>query len=107
MTKNSSDVGAHAAAFSDALVLFGGTGDLARKKIYPALLAMVEHGHLDVPVVAIARTAMGAEGFRNFVRENLREADAHRDAFARLARLLDYVQGAAGLPVTWCALRQA
>lgn len=41
MTTNASGAGAHAAAFSDALVLFGGTGDLARKKIYPALLAMV------------------------------------------------------------------
>ena len=107
MTTNASGTGAPAAPFSDALVLFGGTGDLARKKIYSALLAMVEHGRLDVPVVAVARTPMGADGFRNFVRENLREADAHRDAFARLARLLDYVQGDYGDPATFRALSQA
>src|ERR1700746_531987 len=89
MKKNSSGADAHpAAASSDALVLFGGTGDLARKKIYPALLAMVKRGHLDVPVIAVARTAMGVDGFRDFVRNNLPQADAHRDAFAKLAALL-------------------
>jgi len=47
MKKNSNAADAPpATASSDALVLFGGTGDLARKKIYPALLAMVERGHL-------------------------------------------------------------
>ncbi|HTR59870.1 MAG TPA: glucose-6-phosphate dehydrogenase [Casimicrobiaceae bacterium] len=107
MTTNARGTGAHPDPFSDALVLFGGTGDLARKKIYPALLAMVEHGRLDVPVVAVARTPMGTEGLRTFVRESLREADAHRDAFARLARLLDYVQGDYGDPATFRALRQA
>ena len=40
---------------SDALVLFGATGDLAYKKIFPALLAMARRGRLDVPVVGVAR----------------------------------------------------
>ena len=40
---------------SDALVVFGATGDLAYKKIFPALHAMVQHGTLDVPVVCVAR----------------------------------------------------
>src|SRR5262245_24272422 len=94
MTTTSSGAdGRPAASSSDALVLFGGTGDLARKKIYPALLAMVEHGHLDAPVIAVARTPLGAEGFRNYVREHMSQADAHREAIARLTRLLDYVQG--------------
>src|ERR1035438_7680774 len=42
---------------ADALVLFGAMGDLAHKKIFPALYQMVRHGHLDVPVIGIARTA--------------------------------------------------
>jgi len=40
---------------ADALVLFGAMGDLAHKKIFPALYHMVRHGHLDVPVVGVAR----------------------------------------------------
>src|SRR5215471_17206110 len=99
MKKNSNAADARpATASSDALVLFGGTGDLARKKIYPALLAMVVRGHLDAPVIAVARTAMDANGFRDFVRKNLPQADAHKDAFAKLARLLGYVQGEYGDP---------
>jgi glucose-6-phosphate 1-dehydrogenase len=43
------------AAPADALVLFGAMGDLAHKKIFPALYNMVRHGHLDVPVIGIAR----------------------------------------------------
>ena len=41
---------------SDALVLFGGTGDLARRKIYPALLSLVRSGALEVPVVVVAHS---------------------------------------------------
>jgi glucose-6-phosphate 1-dehydrogenase len=95
------------AASSDALVLFGGTGDLARKKIYPALLAMVKRGQFDAPVIAVARTAMDADGFRDFVRKNLPQADAHKDAFAKLAQLLCYVRGEYGDPATFRALRDA
>jgi glucose-6-phosphate 1-dehydrogenase len=40
---------------SDALVFFGATGDLAYKKIFPALQAMVKRGHLNVPVIGVAR----------------------------------------------------
>ena len=43
------------ASSSDALVFFGATGDLAYKKIFPALQAMVRRGHLNVPVVGVAR----------------------------------------------------
>jgi len=40
---------------SDALVFFGATGDLAYKKIFPSLQAMIKHGHLDVPVIGVAK----------------------------------------------------
>jgi len=98
---------ADTAPSSDALVLFGGTGDLARKKIYPALLAMVEDGHLDVPVIAVARKALGGDGFRNYVQQSLPRASAHQGAFAKLAKLLNYVQGDYGNPATYGALRRA
>ncbi len=98
---------ARAAASSDALVLFGGTGDLARKKIYPALLAMVEDGHLDVPVIAVARKALGADGFRDYVRQTLPQASSHPGAFAKLAELLHYVQGDYADPATFGVLRRA
>jgi len=94
-------------ALSDALVLFGGTGDLARKKIYPALLAMVRHGRLDLPVIAVARASMGTEGFRGYVRDSLAQLGADRDAVARLARLLVYVQGDYGDAATYKALSEA
>ena len=42
---------------SDALVFFGMSGDLARKKIFPALYAMVKRGHLDVPVIGVASSS--------------------------------------------------
>ena len=44
------------APHSDALVFFGATGDLAYKKIFPALQSMARRGHLDVPVIAVARS---------------------------------------------------
>lgn len=44
---------------ADALVLFGAMGDLAHKKIFPALYHMVQHGHLNIPVIGIARAGFG------------------------------------------------
>jgi glucose-6-phosphate 1-dehydrogenase len=49
-------LGDAAAARANALVLFGASGDLAYKKIFPALQAMVKRGHLDVPVIGVARS---------------------------------------------------
>jgi glucose-6-phosphate 1-dehydrogenase len=50
-------------AVSDALVLFGATGDLAYKKIYPALQAMVKRGHLDVPVIGVSRAGWNLDHY--------------------------------------------
>jgi len=49
---------------SDALVFFGATGDLAYKKIFPALQAMARRGHLDVPVIGVAKDARNTLRFR-------------------------------------------
>ena len=78
---------------SDALVLFGSTGDLARKKIYPALLAMAVQRRLEIPVIGVARGDFDAQGFRDYVRTSLQLPRSGEADFARLAPLLDYVQG--------------
>jgi glucose-6-phosphate 1-dehydrogenase len=52
------------APHSDALVFFGATGDLAHKKIFPALQAMVKHGHLSVPVIGVAPWRRGSRRSR-------------------------------------------
>jgi len=79
---------------SDALVFFGATGDLAFKKIFPALHAMARRGVLDVPVVGVARSGWNRERFVEHARASI---DAHGDAddaaFDALAARLRYVDG--------------
>ena len=82
------------ASISDALVLFGATGDLAAKKIYPALQQMVRRGHLDVPVIGIARGGWDLARLRGHVRDCLERAgELDGAAFARLSELLHFVDG--------------
>src|SRR5439155_639501 len=77
---------------SDALVFYGVTGDLAFKKIFPALQAMVKRGHLNVPVVGVARSDWTVDQLRQRVRESLeKHGGVDPAAFDRLARLLRYV----------------
>jgi len=80
---------------SDALVLFGATGDLAHRKIYPALLDMVKHGQLDQPVVGVARSGWNLEQFRARVRDSLAQRTGEADSAAaqKLLALLRYVDG--------------
>ena len=58
-------------ARSDAVVLLGATGDLAHRKIYPALKAMVKRGTLDAPVIGVARSGWNLEQFQERVRDSL------------------------------------
>src|SRR5437016_76989 len=77
---------------SDALVFYGVTGDLAFKKIFPALQAMVKRGHLDVPVVGVARSPWTVDQLRQRARESLEQhGGIDTAAFEKLARLLRYV----------------
>src|SRR5262249_49670129 len=77
---------------SDALVFYGVTGDLAFKKIFPALQAMVRRGHLDVPVVGVARSAWTVDQLRQRVHDSLeKHGGVDRAAFEKLSRLLRYV----------------
>src|SRR5438045_1655981 len=95
------------AAHSDALVFFGATGDLAYKKIFPALQAMLKRGHLDVPVIGVAKTGWDVERLKARARESL-ENNGGLDpaAFEKLSGLLRYVDGDYNNPATFQAIRQ-
>ena len=95
-------------ARSDALVFFGATGDLAHKKIFPALMAMVRRGHLDVPVVGVAKAGWTIDQLRARARDSLAHYGGGVDEaeFAKLAKLLHYVDGDYHDPATFQALRK-
>jgi len=96
------------ATHSDALVIFGITGDLAFKQIFPALQAMVRHSGLDLPVVGVARSDWSIERLRERVRESLAaHGGVDADAFARLSAQLRYVDGDYADPATYTRLRAA
>jgi len=91
---------------SDALVFFGATGDLAYKKIFPALQAMVKRGNLHVTVIGVAKAGWGIDELRVRARDSLREhGGLDAAAFDKLARLLRYVDGDYRDPATFQALR--
>jgi glucose-6-phosphate 1-dehydrogenase len=94
---------------NDALVLFGATGDLAFKKIYPALQAMIRHGELDVPVIGVARSGWDRPRLVKRARASIERHGGGVDeaAFARLTQLLDYVDGDYNEPGTFDRLRAA
>jgi glucose-6-phosphate 1-dehydrogenase len=95
-----------ALARSDALVFFGATGDLAYKKIFPALQAMVSRGHLDVPVIGVAKAGWNLERFRARVKDSLeKHGGIDPPAFDHLLRLLRYVDGDYADAATFRALR--
>ncbi|HVR70101.1 MAG TPA: glucose-6-phosphate dehydrogenase [Vicinamibacteria bacterium] len=90
---------------SDALVFFGATGDLAYKKIFPALQAMARRGHLQVPVVGVARDGSLAQ-LRERARASVSEhGGLDEAAFAKLAGLLRFVDGDYRDPETFTRLR--
>jgi glucose-6-phosphate 1-dehydrogenase len=93
---------------SDAFVFFGATGDLALKKIFPALQAMVKRGHLKVPVIGVARSAKNVDELMARVRASVEQHGGFDPAaFDKLSSLLHYVQGDYSDPATYQALRQA
>ncbi len=93
---------------SDALVFFGATGDLAYKKIFPALQKMVRRGRLDMPVIGVASSKWGLEQFKARARDSIEKHGGVDDAaFAKLCALLRYVDGDYRDPGTFARLRQA
>jgi glucose-6-phosphate 1-dehydrogenase len=92
---------------ADAFVFFGATGDLAFKKIFPALQALVKRGRLNVPVIGVARAARDADELRARARASLEEhGGIDPEAFDKLARLLRYVRGDYNHPATFSAIRK-
>ena len=81
-------------AKSDAIIFFGASGDLAYKKIFPALQAMVRHGHLEMPVIGVAKSEWNLEQLKDRVRDSLTQhGGLDEQAFAKLSSLLRYVSG--------------
>ncbi len=80
---------------SDALVIFGATGDLCFKKIFPALYHLVRRGHLAVPVVGVARAGWNLQKLADHVRDSVRAGVKSADAavLEKLTSLLRYVDG--------------
>jgi glucose-6-phosphate 1-dehydrogenase len=92
---------------SDALVFFGATGDLAYKKIFPALQAMIKRGHLNIPVIGIAKAGWNVDQLRARAKDSLeKHGGLDSAAFEKLSRLLRYVDGDYSDPVTFQALRK-
>src|SRR3954470_1006250 len=92
---------------SDALVFFGATGDLAYKKIFPALQAMVKRGNLSVPVVGVAKAGWNLDQLRERARHSIEEhGGIDSAAFDKLSSLLRYVDGDYKDPATFATLRK-
>ena len=91
---------------ADALVFFGASGDLAYKKIFPSLQAMVRRGRLSVPVIGVAKSGWGLEQFLDRAKASI---SAHGgldpDVFGRMVQLLHYVDGDYNDPGTFARLR--
>lgn len=96
-------------ARSDALVVFGVTGDLAYKMILPSLYQMVRHGHLDEPVVGVALDDWSREQLAERARDAVtRQFGAVDEAsFDKLISLMRYVSGDYKQPSTFARLREA
>src|SRR5450631_4449277 len=93
---------------SDAFVFFGATGDLAYKKIFPALQALIRRGHLDMPIIGMARAGWTLEKLRDRARDSLEHnGGVDPDAFAKLSARLQYVGGDYQDPAIYDRLRQA
>jgi glucose-6-phosphate 1-dehydrogenase len=93
---------------SDALVIFGATGDLVYKQIFPALQAMSLSGELDIPVIGVARADWTLEQFRERARVSIAEhGGVDAEAFAKLSAQLRYIRGDYADPATYQSLMQA
>src|SRR5947209_1736070 len=92
---------------SDAFVFFGATGDLAYKKIFPALQAMAKRGHLDVPVIGVAKAGWKLEQLEARAKDSLeKHGGLDPAAFATLRGRLRYVDGDYQDPATFQAIRK-
>ena len=92
---------------SDALVFFGATGDLAYKKIFPALQAMIKRGHLDVPVIGVAKAGWNLDQLKARANDSLeKHGGVDAAAWDKLSGLLRYVDGDYADSTTFQAVRK-
>ena len=102
MTRSNSDL------HSDAFVFFGATGDLAYKQIFPALQAMIKHGHLDLPIIGVAKSDWTDDQLRARARDSIEKSGSFdADAFAKLSARLQYISGDYKDDATYAQLRTA
>jgi glucose-6-phosphate 1-dehydrogenase len=92
---------------SDAFVFFGATGDLAYKKIFPALYAMVRDGRMNIPIIGMARAGWNLQKLQDRARDSIEHSgDFDAAVFAKLAAQLRYVDGDYTDPATFASLKQ-
>src|ERR1700739_2992463 len=92
---------------SDALVFFGATGDLAYKKIFPSLQAMLKRGHLTVPVIGVAKAGWNLDQLRARAKDSLeKHGGLDPAAFEKLSGLARYGDGDYKDPATFRAIRK-
>jgi len=94
---------------SDALVLFGVTGDLAHKMIFPALYAMAKRGTLKVPVIGVAFPKWSLERLHKRVTDSIKRSGGidNRRALHHLLSLFKYVSGDYKDQATFAAIKSA
>jgi len=92
---------------ADALVFFGATGDLAHKKIFPALQSLAKRGNLDIPVIGVAKAGWTLDQLKSRAQDSVeRYGGLDPDAFSRLSRRMDYIDGDYADPATFQELRR-
>ncbi|MGO9464813.1 MAG: glucose-6-phosphate dehydrogenase [Isosphaeraceae bacterium] len=92
---------------SDALVFFGATGDLAYKKVFPAIQELIQQGLLNVPIIGVAKSGWGLEQLRDRARDSLTtHGGVDEAAFTKLVARLGYVDGDYHDPATFTQLHQ-
>src|ERR1700755_1408090 len=92
---------------SDAFVFFGATGDLAYKKIFPALQAMQKRGHLDIPIIGVAKAGWTLEQLRARAQASLEKPGGLEEpSFDKWSGLWRYVDGDYADAATFDAIRK-
>jgi glucose-6-phosphate 1-dehydrogenase len=92
---------------SDAFVFFGATGDLAHKQIFPAIHSMIRHGHLDMPIIGVAKSGWSLERLKTHAHDSVQDhGGVDPDAFAKLSARLQYIDGDYGDETTYRQLRR-
>jgi glucose-6-phosphate 1-dehydrogenase len=93
---------------SDAFVFFGASGDLAYKKVFPALQSMVLHASLNVPVIGVAKSGWALDDLKARARDSVeKHGGVNETAFAKLMALMQYIDGDYSDSDTFVRLRKA